>query len=306
MIEQNAGRVHRRIFDVFMFFNELDLLELRFRTLNKVVDFFVITECTETFSGHSKPMFFAENRSRFREFEHKIIYNPISKEDLENLRGSEWAQHTTDLRRSVPHKHGGQPAFKLHSSLLREISQRDAGIIALSQVALSNDLILLSDADEIPNPSTVKSIADSNIFQPSYFNMNWFLYWINNRVRMPWFGTVVFTYDMLKGLSLDMLRYSSSDLTKVPGPIIQDGGWHFSYLGGNEAISIKLKALPYQGMRAEVAKVMNRFRPKGWQSILDGNTDLLMQNRTLDIVPFDDSFPEAMYQMTNFVKNYTR
>jgi beta-1,4-mannosyl-glycoprotein beta-1,4-N-acetylglucosaminyltransferase len=306
LIESNNGRVTRRIFDVFMFFNELDLLELRFRTLNEVVDFFVITECTETFSGLPKPMFFAENRSRFREFEHKIIYNPISKKDLENLGGSEYSDYISDLQRRVPHKHSGRPAFKLHSSLLREISQRDSGIIALSRVAQSNDIILLSDADEIPNPSAVTSIAASNIFQPSYFQMNWFLYWINNRVSMPWFGTVIFTYDMLKGLSLDMMRYSSSDLTKVPGPIIQDGGWHFSYLGGSEAISIKLKALPYQGMRAEIAKILSRFRPKGWQAILDGNSDLLMQNRTLGIVPLDDSFPEAMYQMTNFVKNYTR
>jgi beta-1,4-mannosyl-glycoprotein beta-1,4-N-acetylglucosaminyltransferase len=296
----------RRVIDVFIFFNELDLLELRFRTMYDVVDYFVITECTETFSGKPKAMTFAENRARFQYFEAKIIYNPISTQDLERLSGSDWDSFRTDLNRSLPYKHGGRPARGLHPSVLREIRQRDAGILALSKVARPHDLILLSDIDEIPRPSALRAVAISGVSQPSYFQMDWFLYWINNRVEAPWLGTVAFSYEMLKGLSLDMMRYGSSDLTNVPGPVIQNGGWHFSYLGGNEAIATKLKALAYQGVRAEVAMFVSRFRRKKWQKVLDDNSDLLMQNRTLHFVPLDDSFPAEIYQMPDFIKTYSK
>ena len=298
--------VKRRVIDVFIFFNELDLLELRFRTLYDVVDYFIITECTETFSGKQKSMAFAENRARFQDFEDKIIYNPISSRDLELLCDSKWTDYRTDLNRSLPYKHGGRPAKRLHSSVLREISHRDAGVLALSKIAMPNDLILLSDVDEIPNPSIVKSISISGVLQPCYFQMEWSLYWINNRVDAPWLGTVAFSYKMLQGLSLDMMRYGSSDIVNAPGPVIKNGGWHFSYLGGSEAISTKLKALPYQGMRAGVAKFLNLFRRKKWQVMLNRNTDLLMQNRTLYFVPLDESFPEAIFHIPHFIKNYAK
>lgn len=300
--DANVGRV----IDVFLFFNELDLLELRFRTMYEVVDFFVITECTETFSGKPKEMIFAENRNRFRDFEDKIIYNPITLKDLEYLRSSEWTDFRSDLERSLSHKHGGRPAKGLHASLLREISHRDSGILALSKVARPNDLILLSDVDEIPNPSTVKSVAQRGVVQPSYFKMKWYLYWINNRLESPWLGTVAFNYAMLRGLSLDMMRYSSSEILDAPGPVIEGGGWHFSYLGGSEAISVKLKALPYQGMRAEAAKFLNLFRRRKWQAVLDRNGDLLMQNRSMNFVPLDGTFPDAIYTIPDFIKKFTR
>ena len=55
----------KRIFDVFLFFNELDLLELRLKTLYPIVDYFIITELCETFSGKPKDLLFNENKERF-------------------------------------------------------------------------------------------------------------------------------------------------------------------------------------------------------------------------------------------------
>ena len=51
----------KKVFDVFLFFNELDILELRLKMLNDVVDFFVITECDFTFSGKPKSLIFAKS-----------------------------------------------------------------------------------------------------------------------------------------------------------------------------------------------------------------------------------------------------
>ena len=71
----------------FQFFNELDMLKIRLNVLNDVVDRFVISEATETFSGIKKPLYYEENEEMFAEFEewaHKTHENDgtLSKDKL--------------------------------------------------------------------------------------------------------------------------------------------------------------------------------------------------------------------------------
>ena len=68
------------IFDCFTFCNELDLLELRLETLSDVVDKFVLVEADRTFTGKSKPFFFAENKARFTNYLDRIIH--VQVEDM--------------------------------------------------------------------------------------------------------------------------------------------------------------------------------------------------------------------------------
>ena len=77
------------VVDVFPFFNELELLELRLRILSPFVDKFVLVECPQTFSGKPKPLYFQENQSLFSAWTGKIIHyvinDPIESEsDLAN------------------------------------------------------------------------------------------------------------------------------------------------------------------------------------------------------------------------------
>lgn len=53
------------IIDCFTFFNELDVLEIRLRELDGVVDRFVLVEATLTHQGKPKPLLYAENKERF-------------------------------------------------------------------------------------------------------------------------------------------------------------------------------------------------------------------------------------------------
>ena len=108
------------------------------------------------------------------------------------------------------------------------------------------DYILLSDLDEIPNPSAISEAVLRNEKKISYFKMEWYLYWMNNKISKPWFGSVLLKFKYLKGRSLNTIRYASSDETQVPGKIINNAGWHFSYLGGFKAIRTKLDAHPFQ------------------------------------------------------------
>ena len=68
------------VYDCFQFFNELDILKIRLNVLSPVVDKFVISEATETFSGLPKPLYYEENKEMFREFEDKIIHQVVTDE----------------------------------------------------------------------------------------------------------------------------------------------------------------------------------------------------------------------------------
>lgn len=54
----------RRAYDCFIFWKELDLLDLRLHELADAVDYFVLAEATHTFSGHPKPLHFAQHRGK--------------------------------------------------------------------------------------------------------------------------------------------------------------------------------------------------------------------------------------------------
>ena len=72
-----------KIYDSFLFFNELDLLEIRLNVLYPYVDHFIISEQSKTHSGLEKEWIFEQNRERFAKFEDKIIYHKQDTEDFE-------------------------------------------------------------------------------------------------------------------------------------------------------------------------------------------------------------------------------
>lgn len=294
-----------KIFDVFLFFNELDLLELRLKTLYNTVDYFIITEINETFSGKDKEFIFKKNEERFKKFIKKIIYNPISKKELQKLQTNEWANYISNFNLSLPHKHNGKPAIKLQSSLKREITHRDSAIYGLYNLASPEDIVLLSDLDEIPSPEAIQKNLNNDLSIPHYFQMEWYVYWINNKVSLPWFGTVMFKFKNLKGTSLDNLRFPSSDEKNVPGKITKNGGWHFSYLGGTKQVLEKLRAHPFQGYKSQLAMILNKLNLRKIDKTIKNNKDILLQNRKFLIVDIDNSYPLELLKNKAFINKYS-
>lgn len=105
------------IYDCITFFNEVDLVELRFEILDQFVTAFVVAEADTTHSGIDKPYYFEQNYDRFRKWAHKIIYLKVT----------------------------GLP--KSENRWLAENAQRNALIKGIP----SNGFVMVSDADEIPN-----------------------------------------------------------------------------------------------------------------------------------------------------------
>ena len=69
------------IYDCFTFRDEFDMLEIRLRILDRVVDKFVICEADRTFTNQPKPYNFLANKDRFKQWEDKIIYLPVELND---------------------------------------------------------------------------------------------------------------------------------------------------------------------------------------------------------------------------------
>ena len=145
-----------KIFDVFLFLNELDLLELRLETLYEFVDYFVITELSQTFSGKIKPSLFEKEKKRYKKYSDKIIYNFVSSEKLKELEKKKYNDYISDFNGIVSHQNNGKSYKYLHKTLKREIAHRDSAILGFFDIAKPNDYILLSDLDEIPNPLAIR------------------------------------------------------------------------------------------------------------------------------------------------------
>ena len=93
-----------------------------------------------------------------------------------------------------------------------------------------DDLILMSDGDEIPNPEVLKHASDWVSNDTHFtFEQRCFAYWFNNLYSDSWFGTRAAVYSYLKKTTVDNLREGTEDESKISGSVITNGGWHFTY-----------------------------------------------------------------------------
>ncbi len=232
-----------KIYDCFTFFNELELLELRLESLWDVVDCFVIVEADKTHANNPKPLNFAEHVRDFEKYLPKIHYV---------------ADHSV-----VPYKGVGDWSI--------ENNQRNNIMQGLTD-AEPDDLIMVSDADEIPDPAIIRTIRESftdpnkfvdfiAFYDTSHYTkgklvpfhsgmrINEFLnlspvgcqqkfhsYYFNWVCRdLPWSGTVIGKFKHME--SPQAFRNVRESL-----PRIVQGGWHFSNMGGVDKVIAKMAA----------------------------------------------------------------
>ena len=247
-----------RVFDCFPFFNELDLLEMRFHELNDVVDVFVLAESTLTFKGHPKPLYFNDHKHKFRPFLEKIRH--VIVEDTP-VRGSAWDR-----------EHFQYLALK-------------RGLNGLC----GDDVIMVSDADEIVRPSVVEQLKGFHGF--TKLNMRMYYYYMNMFHRDGWNKPFAIPGSLIDQID-QVNRFRG--VTRKPDDLPADcqwrsldaAGWHFTHLGGPERVREKLRAYSHQG-----GKYADMLAEGGIEErIRTGrSTDGL---RVLRLVRVDDSMPK--------------
>ena len=161
------------IYDCFMYFDEDMLLDLRLNVLNKYVKKFVISEATYTHNGNKKKLNFDINR--FKKFKDKIEYIVVDKEPL-NIRR---------INENDPEHIRGQKLIL--NGYARDNYQRESLNLGLKNL-LDNDLIIVSDLDEIPNLEKIEleNIQNKIII----FKQKMFYYKLNLLYdEFNWFGS---------------------------------------------------------------------------------------------------------------------
>ncbi len=236
------------VYDCFILFDELDLLELRLHTLSKVVDFFVLVEATRTFSGRTKELYYLKNKERYSEFNERIIHIVVDDmpEDVER-----WE---------------------------REFHQRDAIMRGLRGCS-PNDIIIISDVDEIPKPDVIKNYTTED---PLTLKMRVFYYYLNCESERQEEASVIVRYKRLK--TPQSLRNNRNSFAKI-----EDAGWHFSYLGGIKKIRKKIESFSHSEYDRESYKDPVKLFYK-----IKGAKDLFDRDISYRFVKIDETFPEYL------------
>lgn len=262
------------VYDCFQFFNELDILKIRLNVLSPVVDRFVISEATETFSGIQKPLYYEENKELFAEFQDRIIHVVVDD----------------------------TPQGDTH---YRDTFQKNAVTRGLKDCT-DEDIVIFSDLDEIPNPDQIQRILQD--FQPDkiyHFAQRLFYCYLNMEEvsgsllsyagefegveRKKWIGTKMLGYKLLReqNLLLGELRFPER---KAIGIRVDDGGWHFGYMGGHGEKDIRRRVQEKVISAAHQEYNSRHVLLNVTDQIKDGK-DIFGRNARFVRCEIDESFP---------------
>ena len=226
-----------KIYDCFMYFDEEIVLDVRLNTLNDFVDYFVIVESKFTHKGDLRELKF--NHKKFQKFKDKIIYLIYDKlpPEIEEVK-------TNDNHNELSRKYIWNAAY-------RENGQRNYIVNGLIN-AEKEDIILISDVDEIPKLSNINfnEIVEKIIL----FKQDMFYYKFNLHLpNLVWTGTKacrkkdLINPQWLRNIKDRKYSFFRIDTffskTKYKSiKTINDGGWHFSNIKTAKEIEHKLKS----------------------------------------------------------------
>ena len=225
-----------KIYDCFMFYDEDLIAELRFNILNQYINEFIVVESKYTHSGEKRELLF--NINKYPNFKNKINYIVLENEpdNLEKV----YDDDTEDKKNSK----------YIMNALKRENYHRNEISKGLNK-ASPEDLILISDVDEIPNLSKLDINKINN--EIILFKQNFYYYKLNLKLEdMPWYGTKACKFKILKSPQwlrnikdkkypfwrVDVL-FSDKKYSNIKH--IDNGGWHFSNMKTPADIERKMR-----------------------------------------------------------------
>ena len=257
-----------KIFDCFMYWDEDTLLDLRLNILNEHVDHFVIVEGNKTWQNNPKKLKFDINK--FKKFKKKIIYIKV-----------------TDL-----------PAGK--NPWLRENFQRNCIERGLKK-SKDDDLIIVSDLDEIPNPQAIKSFNQNKRY--AAFKQNHFFYKINLQSQKNpfWFGSRICVKKFLKSpqwlRELKFKKRSFWRLDKIRlNNILENGGWHFCNLKSPKQLLYKYQNLCETNDQFVFKEKIHKkhLDEQEIKNKIKNGFDIIGRKETYKFKKLDNSFPKYL------------
>ena len=262
------------IYDCFPFFNELDLLEIRLNELNSNVDVFVLVEATRTHSGQFKPLYYHMNRPRFVKFSSKILHiivedMPTTPEEIQNAispQDRKWLD----------------TGYQLGDNWVRERFQRNAIMRGLMDCC-DDDIVIIEDADEMVRPEIIANLDKTMCDGSNAVEQTLHTYYLNWKcMNMKWFGSKILRRKFIDNPSEHRFHTPASC-------VINNGGWHFGYVGGAEAIRMKIRSYAHQEFA--IPEVLDNIEQR-----LYLKKDALGRLYEYKVVPIDESYPKYIQE----------
>jgi beta-1,4-mannosyl-glycoprotein beta-1,4-N-acetylglucosaminyltransferase len=254
------------IYDCFQYFDEDHMVDLRFNILNEHVDFFVISESTKTHQGKEKKINFDINK--FPKFKDKIKFVISDYKEKVNFN-----KHT-----------GGESPIEQH--------QRNYLIEGIKD-ASPDDLIILSDSDEIPDLTKLNNINKNKKFIA--FSQQMFMYKLNlqNVNESNWIGSKITKKKYISSMqdlrNLKFKKYPFWRIDKTNLQIIK-GGWHFSFLQTPEQILNKIKSFSHGEFNR------NNINEKKIEEKILKNEDIFNRGISLKKISLDSNYPKYILE----------
>jgi len=215
------------LIDSFIFFDEKELVDLRVRYLNSIVDYFIVVEANITHQGNKKDWNFANIlKTNLKEFANKIQYHQLNIEPKEIRNEESWIIDGVK----------GDDAWKI------ENFQRNFIKIACKKFS-DNDILVISDVDEIPSKKKLEFILSCDFKQIAPIAFEQYLFHLDcNYLRLEsWRGSIVTTMKICNVYSPQQLRNSRNRISHL-----FDSGWSFSSFGGIEGVKRKFEAFAHK------------------------------------------------------------
>lgn len=269
------------IVDAFTYNGEDDLLAIRLKLLDSVVDRFVIVEADKTFTGIPKRQKF--DLEKFKGYSEKIHYSFVSDLSLNPL--SAWDNERVQ-----------------RNSLIK-------GLVDLSD----DDIFILSDVDEIPNPLAVLEFV-SRQYSIAELSQGLYFYYLNNRAHdkggfpVKWVKAVIVKFgyynkyfssleDLRVNKHYGALRAFAKYSIKKKKVIMEEGGWHFTYLMTAKDIVEKLKSFSHSEVNTpDIANVDNI------EASIKSGRDFFGHGYKFHLQSIDEIFPQEIINMVECKK----
>ena len=263
------------IYDCFQYFNEDHIVDLRLNILDKHVDYFVISESTKTHQGDEKKLNFDINN--FSKFKNKIKYVIADFDKDKPFDKHQW----------------GESVIEQH--------QRNNVANGIKE-ASDNDLIILSDSDEIPDLNKLNQIDQSAKFFA--FSQMMFMYKLNlqNLDESNWIGSRMSLKKNFpipqKLRDMKFKKYPFWRLDKPNTQIIK-GGWHFSFLQSPSDIASKIKSFSHGEYNKSELVDETKIKEK-----IENNEDIFDRGFKFKKISVDEKFPEYIYKNRTYFKDW--
>jgi len=268
-----------KLIDCFMYFDEDLMLDLRLNILNENVDKFIIAEATRDHAGNEKKLNF--NLKNFSKFENKIQYLVVDDVPI-NVKSKKknWsANHWRDQHQ--------------RNAMARGFENCD-----------DEDLIMISDIDEIPDPKKMSEFKIQNKY--ACFMQKNFQSKLNllNVTDKYWMGTKICQKKFLRSPQwLRDIKTKKRPFWKFYKPktpqLIFDGGWHFSFLKKPKDIAKKIISYSHQEFNKD-----EFINEKKIEKRIENKQDLFNRNIKYEKIEIDSSFPKYIFDNKTMYKDW--